>query len=323
MVLVHSSVAGNLTDYAKDPTLAPIVSSYKQRQVDYSLLQLDAVTESNPDHLDAYRMGMIVGTSFDRYDAIFDNADELLKRQPNDPQALYFKAIYTKGLGEKGYGEVYRSMEKTSPKVASRMDAVVKAVDDIWSKPVHKATPDIDSKGLGILALGSPANPDGTPQPRLLNTLTRTLQLANDFPEAPIFVTGGAVYTSMTESQAMKNWLVEKGVNADRIIMEDQARDTVGNAINIMPYLKEKDLDRLLLVTVEYHLRRSSLIIDGVLQQQDVDVDIVGIAGESDLAGNAFDQRMVIEKAASYRDRGRAFGLYEHDDFLALETISR
>ena len=58
-----------------------------------------------------------------------------------------------------------------------------------------------------ILALGSPANDNGTPQPRLLATLKETLAVANQNPTALIFVTGSAVKTKMVEANAMKDWL--------------------------------------------------------------------------------------------------------------------
>ncbi|MGF1760888.1 YdcF family protein [Photobacterium sagamiensis] len=314
-----SVLAGSVDTYAKDATLAPVVEDFKTRQFQEGLNLVDAIVAKDPANLDAHRMGMLIGTNKDDFTTIIHHADSILAQQPTDAQALYMKAIYSKGTGLQGYDAAYQTMSIAKPNAAKAMKDVVTAVDALWEKPVYKEAPDVSPDGLGILALGSPANPDGTPQPRLQNTLNRTLELANAFPKSPIFVTGGAIYTSMTESQAMKNWLVKNGVDADRIVMEDQARDTVGNAINIMPYLKEQKLDRLLLVTVEYHLRRSALIIDGVLDQQGVNVDVVGVAGESDKIGHDYAKRMIVERAASYRDRGRAYGLFQHDDFLALD----
>lgn len=69
----------------------------------------------------------------------------------------------------------------------------------------------------GILALGSPVNTNGTPYPRLLNTLTKTLEMASKFLNIPIICSGGHVYTNITESVAMKKWLKNKGINTSRI----------------------------------------------------------------------------------------------------------
>lgn len=297
--------------HKEDYSFISMMQSFDNREIEQGFAQLDQLIKQHPNQLDLYRLGLTMGAKFDDYPVIFNAADALLQRQPNDLQALYFKALYSRALTRSDYAQWRNKVASLQPEIAAKLDAMVLEIEAIWQAPVEYSIPDIDPEGVGIIALGSPAEDDGTPKARLLSTLTRTLDLANTFPDAPVFVTGAAVYTSMTEAQAMKSWLIGKGLDENRIIIEDKAVDTIGNAVNISPLLKQKSIDRLLLVTVSYHMRRASLIIDGVFQNKEQAFEVFGVAAQGDLTGQALKQRLQVEKVASYRDLSRAFGLYD------------
>lgn len=59
----------------------------------------------------------------------------------------------------------------------------------------------------------------------------------------------------------MKNWLVEKGIAADRVIIEDKARDTVENAIYSTEILKKYNPKRVILITSASHIRRGTALL--------------------------------------------------------------
>lgn len=63
--------------------------------------------------------------------------------------------------------------------------------------------------------------------------------MAKKNPNASIIVTGGVPQGGVTEAYLMKNWLVEKGINPNRIYIEDQPKDTVGNALYSVNILKK------------------------------------------------------------------------------------
>ena len=65
----------------------------------------------------------------------------------------------------------------------------------------------------------------------LVQRLEKTLEIANQNPDALIIVTGGVPQNNKTEGDLMKQWLIEKGVDASRIYSDNYARSTVENAL--------------------------------------------------------------------------------------------
>lgn len=141
-------------------------------------------------------------------------------------------------------------------KVARKLEAVVAAAEAAWpcgdsissgeAGPASSETPAPGfekiggGKNLAIVALGSPANDDGSPRPRLLHTLDSTVALARRHPDVPIFATGAGVATAVPEAAAMAEWLISSGVAPGRVFEERQAQDTVGNYRFLRPLLEER-----------------------------------------------------------------------------------
>lgn len=63
-----------------------------------------------------------------------------------------------------------------------------------------------------------------------------------------------------TESQAMKDYAVELGVPARKIIRETRSRDTVGNAYFSKLILKRTKYRSMVVVTSDYHVNRARFI---------------------------------------------------------------
>ena len=80
--------------------------------------------------------------------------------------------------------------------------------------------PEDDS--LCIVTLGFALNEDGSMKPELVNRLKVALASAEKYPNAYVAVTGGgtASYTDDTEAEVMAQWLMEQGIDTDRIIVE-------------------------------------------------------------------------------------------------------
>lgn len=235
--------------------------------------------------------------------------------KPGDAQALTLKAFYTKALGREGYDSSMEALRASSPAIADRAQKVITTVAKYWEGELQESIPTGIVEKMSIIALGSPADDDGTPRPRLLGTLNKTLEAAQAYPDADIFVTGAAVSSNMPEAIAMTRWLTARGVDAKRITKEMKAMDTVGNYVYIAPILRARGVSKVMLITAYYHLNRSSGLADAVFEQQGLTMDVVGVAGESDLKGEKLEKRMLVEKPASYRDLARAANLYEFCDF--------
>jgi len=74
----------------------------------------------------------------------------------------------------------------------------------------------------------------------------------------------------VTEADLMMGWLVQSGVDRDRVQMEDKAKDTVGNALNATDLPRRARPETVLLVTSASHMRRARVIMEAALQQEGI-----------------------------------------------------
>ncbi len=118
---------------------------------------------------------------------------------------------------------------------------------------------------LCIVVMGYALNSDGSMRRELIGRLETAYASAQKYPNAYIVCTGGGTAKnnkSRTEAGEMSKWLMNKGIDADRIIVEDQSFSTVANAINTCRILANEYplITHLAIVTSDYHLARSCLL---------------------------------------------------------------
>jgi uncharacterized SAM-binding protein YcdF (DUF218 family) len=77
-----------------------------------------------------------------------------------------------------------------------------------------------------------------------------------------ILLSGGGGEGARPEAQQMKDVLAVMGVPAKHVMLENDSRDTRGNAVNSARLLKAKGMQRILLVTSAYHMRRSVALFE-------------------------------------------------------------
>ena len=117
-----------------------------------------------------------------------------------------------------------------------------------------------------IIILGCGIRKDGTPSPLLRGRIDRALAFAENQEaltgKAPVFVTSGGrgPDEAVSESAAMKQYLLSKGIPAERIIEEDRSTNTFEN----MSFSKEKicQIDpqsKIAFATTNYHVFRSGV----------------------------------------------------------------
>lgn len=126
----------------------------------------------------------------------------------------------------------------------------------------HEPAPDKDY----LIVLGCGLRPDGSPTPLLRGRLDRALAFAEKqkqlIGKALTFVTSGGQGPdeAVSECAAMKQYLLEHGVPASRILEEDQSASTFEN----MKFSKEKIFAadpnaKVAFATTNYHVFRSGL----------------------------------------------------------------
>lgn len=127
-------------------------------------------------------------------------------------------------------------------------------------------------------------------------------------------LSGGDVRTEYTEASVMKNWLLEQGVDESRIILDEAARDTYGNAIGTLKALQEMDAHKVLLVGTMLHLPRA--VTTTTLYAQYLGYDLT-----LDSAGGG--ETAVLDKDEvhyAYVNAARAAGLFTKSDYSNYTT---
>lgn len=114
-------------------------------------------------------------------------------------------------------------------------------------------------ESLCIVVLGFQLYPDGSMAEELRGRCETALRCAEKYPKALIAVTGGGTAwqnPNVTEAGVMAAWLTEHGVDASRILVEDESRTTADNAVFTSALLRERhpEVKSLAIVTSDYHM---------------------------------------------------------------------
>lgn len=115
-----------------------------------------------------------------------------------------------------------------------------------------------------VLVLGAGLWGD-TPSDTLYKRLDGALQYLKINPEVKVIVSGGmGPGETITEAEAMKSYLVKKGIPEKNIIKEEESRSTEENINNSKELLipNNKDNITVTLVTSNFHMLRSKLLAE-------------------------------------------------------------
>lgn len=134
-----------------------------------------------------------------------------------------------------------------------------------------------------MIILGAKVNEDGVSKTLKLR-LDKALEYYEKNKDINIIVSGGQGKDEVTtEALAMKNYLVEHGVNDEDIILEDKATTTLENIIFSKKIIDDLNLgNRALIVTSDYHLFRGKFIASIL------GIDNEGLSSTSSLSGRIY-----------------------------------
>jgi uncharacterized SAM-binding protein YcdF (DUF218 family) len=145
---------------------------------------------------------------------------------------------------------------------AQNVDKILAAIREFYADYIHEPwlgderayqSPDI----IVILGAGPSA---------LSQRLDHALPIIQRFEKVPVVLSGGG-RTITLEAQAMHDYLKNNGVAEDRLIMEPDSLDTVGNAVFTGFTLAKKNIrsGKILLVTSDFHAPRALFLFQSIL----------------------------------------------------------
>lgn len=114
-----------------------------------------------------------------------------------------------------------------------------------------------------IIVLGS-GTPNCQASPALTARLDQGLVQAQRWPTAKVVVSGGQDFgRHCTEADIMADYLIARGVAADRVIREGRSTSTEENLVFSRRLLEQQGIDAagsIIVVTSDFHLRRAAAI---------------------------------------------------------------
>ncbi len=136
---------------------------------------------------------------------------------------------------------------------------------------------------LCLVALGFQLNPDGTMREELIERLKVVLASSRKYPNARIVCTGGGTAAdnpNATEAGMMAQWLIDNGVDADRVIVEDHSLTTAQNAIYTFDILEKQypQVRQLAILSSDYHIATGALLFGAEAILRDSDIHVVSNA---------------------------------------------
>ncbi|HDY7805397.1 TPA: YdcF family protein [Vibrio vulnificus] len=268
--------------------------------------------------LEPYRTDLLISAANAQiYNKNVDKAIELFQQAlsvaPDDVDLHTYLAVWQKFKGnEQAYQQHVTVLNTLNPGRTADLQRLLSTVDRILQTPLkEKATRPLGSDSA-IVTLGYALNPDGSMHDILIERLETTLAMAKANPEALIILTGGVPQNHKTEGKLMADWLIERGISANRIIEENYATSTVDNALFSAYALARHGVKHATIISSASHVRRGQTLFEIATWQtgpRNITFDTVAYP---DKPLNELKQASSGELLGIYRDALRTFGMWSY-----------
>lgn len=301
--------------YENDPYLQDLVINYRSWEWNEMYAELDQKAKENPDHLNTYRLQADAYLVNSEFPQALSQLDQVLQRNPDDIQALAVTSMIQRFEGNKEDENArLKTLQRVSPQAAKDMkDFFIFAEKNMYAD--YGNEPQTDMVPDAIAVFGQSPKADGTPSSGMLTRLTKAKEMADRFPNAKIVLSGGAVKTPYAEADVMRDWLIGQGIEPNRILLDDQARDTYGNAMGMVSIFEQYDLHNILAVGTVQHLPRAVTTLKAYANRVGYPITVDSAGG----GAKPEPSSQVNERKYTYITAARAAGLYELDNFSKYE----
>lgn len=131
--------------------------------------------------------------------------------------------------------------------------------------------------------------------------MTESVRLARLHPDAKLVFTGGSANmisdVTLTEAEAARRFYLDQGIASERLIFENQSRNTVENAVLTARLISTRPGERWLLMTSAYHMPRSMGVFRKAglqLEAYPVDYNSSGRSGDYRRPNTRFSRALVL-----------------------------
>ncbi|EJC1075287.1 YdcF family protein [Vibrio parahaemolyticus] len=272
--------------------------------------------------LEPYRTDLLISAANAQiYNKNVDRAIELFEQAlavaPDDVDLHAYLAVWQRFKGNQTESDQHMTtLAKLNAGKAADIKRIFDTVDRVLATPLKDKADKgkLDNKGA-IVTLGYALNPDGSMHQILVERLQTTLAMAKANPDAIIILTGGVPKNHKTEGKLMADWLIEKGVSKDRIIEENYATSTVGNALLSSYALARHNIKHATIISSASHVRRGQTLFEIASWQtgpQGITFDTVSYPDKplKDLAKASESELLGI-----YRDALRTYGMWSYRSY--------
>jgi uncharacterized SAM-binding protein YcdF (DUF218 family) len=136
------------------------------------------------------------------------------------------------------------------------------SLEDRYGMPTAAAGDVIILLGGGINDRVPDMSGIGAPSDGMLARIVTAVRLHNRLG-LPIIISGGKVYGSVSaEAPVVRRFLIDLGIDPQRIIVESRSRDTYENVKYTRQICKRHGFVRPILITTAYHMPRSVMLFE-------------------------------------------------------------
>ncbi|WP_206459229.1 YdcF family protein [Anaerovorax sp. IOR16] len=114
-------------------------------------------------------------------------------------------------------------------------------------------------KSDAAVVLGNKVELDGTPSVRLQGRLDKAIELYEKGYFDYIIVSGGFGKEGFSEAIVMKEYLIEKGISGDRILVDGVGNNSYMTAKNTKKIMEQMDFHTVTIISQFYHITRTKL----------------------------------------------------------------
>lgn len=108
-----------------------------------------------------------------------------------------------------------------------------------------------------VIVLGAPPLGPGVPGPALERRLDHAVAVFTTSGAGSLVPSGGVVGPPPAEAEIMRDLALSRGVPAERIVVEDRARNTFENALYTGLIMRRRGWRNVIVVTDAFHMRRA------------------------------------------------------------------